>query len=227
MATGSQETVRLEGFADSLRGHRVFFIAGKGLQQTLRARVAALDAEAVHRGRKILVVQGAPAPRWLLGLGWDATFHVKDVQDIKLALTVIQHTTKPVRVVWVGAEPAAAVVAALSKVDGCTLVAVGERATGDWEAIFWPPEAIVEDVEPVVTARMGGVGGGKGSYLRSVLKELSASGVGLVWSSIGESDKRGELYWYDPAEGEAAEAGLDPAEAAETLRSVAEWITRS
>jgi hypothetical protein len=203
-------------------------VAGKGptLQRALRARVAALDAEAVHRGRKILVVQGAAGPKWLWGLGWDAVFHVKDVTDMKMALTVVQHTAKPVRVFWVGTEPAAAVVAALGKIDQCSLVAVGERApaAADWQAIFWPPEATVEEVEPAVTARMGGT---RGATLRSMLKELAASGIGLVWSSIGESDKRGELYWYDPTEGEAAEAGLDPVDAADTLRAVAEWLTRS
>jgi hypothetical protein len=59
--------------------------------------------------------------------------------------------------------------------------------------------------------------------LRSVLKELRGSQVGLVWSII--EDKRGSLYWYDPSEG-AEKVGLDLADAASVLTEVAAYLRR-
>lgn len=191
-----------------------------------------LDAEVAHRGRKILVLQppsGGPQqahsiPKWLLGFFWDAIFVVKDMTDLKLAATVIQHTAKPTRVVWIGTEPQAAVLGALGRVEGTTLISILEKVPTslEWQAIFWTPDAQVETVEPGIFARLGG---GRAGQLRSILKELRASDVGLVWSSIGESDKRGDLYWYDPGEGGDLAPALDLGEAAETLRSVAEYLT--
>jgi hypothetical protein len=226
----AEDTLRLEGFAESLRGRRIFCATGyppKFVQTFLRGKIAALDAEAVHRGRKVLVVQGVhTAPKWLAQMPWDATFHVRDVQDLKLALTYVQHAVRPTRLFWIGGEPAGAVLQALHRVEGLTLVSVGEKApsaVGEWDAVFWGPEATFEEVEPQLLAKMGT---GRLGTLRSVLKELRASDVGLVWSSIGESDKRGELYWYDPVDGVDAGHHIDPGEAAETLRAVADLLMK-
>ena len=71
-----------------------------------------------------------------------------------------------------------------------------------------------------VAARMGPAGT---TGLRTVLKELRGSDVGLVWSAIGETDKRGSLYWLDPSEG-VGSVPLDTREAAETLRAVADML---
>ena len=223
------QTLRLEGFAESLKGHRVYCVAKspKFAEIFVRGRVAALDADVAHRGRKVLVVQGTVGtPRWLLSMGWDATFHVRDVADLKLALTHVQHAARPTRVFWFGGEPQAAVMAALARMEGVSLVTIGPTAPasiGDtWQAVFWAPDSAVEEVETGVIARMGSTGTGQ---LRAVLKELRASNVGLVWSAIGESDRRGGLYWYDPQEGEDLRPGVDVGEAAEMLRKVADMIS--
>lgn len=226
MARPTEETLRLEGFAESLRGQKIYCISGqpKEAEMLLKGRLASLDSEVVHRGRKVFVFQGSVAPpKWLLGLtSWDAAFHVRDVQDVKLALTYIQYAARPCRVVWAGQEPAAQVLAVMGRLEGLTLLGLGERppAAGDWSALMWGPSASLEDVEGAVINRMGH-GGATG--LRTILKELRSSDVGLVWSSIGESDKRGGLYWLDPSEGVEA-APLDLREAAETLRAVAELL---
>lgn len=226
-------TLRLEGFAESLKGHRIFCVAGaassKFAETFVRARAAALDAEVVHRGRKVLVTQGSQAqmqPRWLTSIGWDATFHVRDVADLKLALTHVQHAARPVRVFWFSnAEPQGAVLTALARMEGVTLVTVAPAppTSIDWHAIFWPPDAAPEEVEAAVVPRMGSAGSST-AQLRAVLKELRASNVGLVWSSIGEADRRGALYWYDPQEGDDLRPALDVSDAAETLRKVADML---
>jgi hypothetical protein len=224
----AEETVRLEGFSESLRGTKSYCVSSdpKFAQNFLKGRVAALDAEVAHRGRKVLVFQGSYVPpRWLLQMGWDAVFHVRDVQDLKLALTYIQHTSRPTRVVWTGGDPAISVLNALGRMDGITLIALGEKAPqhSDWQMIFWEPDVAIEIVEATLLGRMGQLGA---AGLRSILKELRASSVGLVWSSVGETDTRGGLYWYDPAEGVDLATHIDPHEAAAVLTEVAAFLTR-
>lgn len=229
-AGSGEQTLRLEGFAEGLKGHRLFCISGnpKEAEKLVKGRLAAVDAEVAHRGRRVLVFQSATGshlpPKWLVGLtAWDSVFVVRDMQDLKLVITHLQYVARPTRVVWAGMEPAAGVMAALSRLEGVTLIGVGGAApaSGDWHALFWGPAATFEEVEPAVAIRSGG--GAGANNLRSVLKELRASDVGLVWSNIGETDKRGALYWYDPGEGVDA-APLDMREAAETLRAVAELL---
>jgi hypothetical protein len=224
---GIEETVQLEGFGESLRGRRIFVVSSSPVktQGFLKSRLEALDAEVAYRGRKILVVQHAsPPPRWALKLAWDTIIHVRDVQDLKLAVTVIQNCTKPARVVWLGSAPSPAVSAILSKVDALTWISVGETTPSDtWDAIFWSPDTAQEEVEAACALRMGPAASGK---IRSVLRELRASEVGLVWSSIGETDKRGGLYWYDPAEEGSGAVTLDPAETAEMLRALADSLVK-
>ena len=219
-----EPTLRLEGFSDTLRGKRSFYVSTNPVQSQLflKGRLATLNTEVAHRGRKVLVFQGPAVPKWLIQLGWDASFHVKDIQDMKLAITMIQHTARPTRVVWAGSEPPTSVMSLLTKMDGITLLGIGEKTptSADWQAIFWCSEASQEDVEPLIQARMGTTGV---TGLRSVLKELRGSQVGLVWSMIEE--KRGALYWYDPSEG-AEQAGLDLAEAATMLTEVAAYLRR-
>ena len=223
-----EPTLRLEGFSESLRGRRIYCVSNTPTRgrQFLKSRMAVLDTEVAHRGRKVLVFQGPVAPpKWLVQLGWDATFHARDVNDLKLAMTYIQHTARPTRIVWGGTEPAASVMNLLMRMEGITLIGVGTSAPShpDWQAIFWPSEAVQEEVEPAVQGRLGPTGV---TGLRSILKELQGSQVGLVWSSIEESDKRGALYWYDPSEGVEADTQIDYAEAADTLTDIAAFLRR-
>jgi hypothetical protein len=152
-------------------------------------------------------------------MGWDASFHARDVQDLKLAMTYIQHAARPTRVVWAGGDPSPSVFTLLSRMD-ITLIGLGERAPShpDWQAMFWSSDATLEDVEPIIQTRMGQAGT---TGLRSVMKELRGSQVGLVWSSIGEPC----LYWHDPAEG-ADQEQIDLVEAANVLTELANFLRK-
>jgi hypothetical protein len=57
------------------------------------------------------------------------------------------------------------------------------------------------------------------------MKEIQASEVGLVWSSIEETDANGGLYWFDPAEGAGGSSLYTSQEAADILRSVADSLS--
>jgi hypothetical protein len=226
-----EETVRLEGFSESLRDRRSYCVASTPAQgkQFITSKLGVLDTEVAHRGRKVLVFQGtSPPPKWLRQIGWDAMFYARDVQDLKLAVTYIQHTSRPTRVVWAGtgdATPAPSIMALLAKMDGVTLLGLGSSAPihPEWQAIFWPSDALQNSVEGAVQGRMGAAGV---TGLRSILKELQGSQVGLVWSSIGESDKRGSLYWYDPTEAGEGGGQIDLDEAATILTEVAAFLRK-
>jgi len=223
-----EATLRLEGFSESLRGKRIYFVAKdrKHGEQFLRGRLATLDTEVAHRGRKILVFQGPQAPpKWLTQLGWDAAFHARDVVDLKLIIPYLQGVTKPARLVWAGVDPAPSVLAYLVRIEGLTLIALGEKppAGPEWQAIFWSSDAQQGDVEAAVQQRRGPKGA---MGLRSVMKELQGSQVGLVWSSIEEAEKTGALYWYDPVEGVDTKQGLDVAEAAHMLTELAAYLAK-
>jgi hypothetical protein len=226
MATPS-DTMRLEGFSEPLKGRMIYVVATspEHQKQLLTTRVAILETELAHRGRKIMVWQGpSNPPKWFLLRGGDAFFHVRDANDLRLALTFIQYAAKPARVIWGGSEPAANVLGALGKIDNATVVGFGATIpySADWNAIFWHTSAPLESVEPGVLARLGSSGS-----LRSVLKELQASEVALVWSNINETNKQGSLYWYDPSEGLSTASILDRHESVELLRIVADSLSHT
>jgi hypothetical protein len=93
-----------------------------------------------------------------------------------------------------------------------------------WDCIFFSGLVDKMKIEDALLIRMGSA---KLSHfnLPSVLPELRAAKAGLVWSSIGESERSGHLYWYDIAEGEPPSESMDMTEAASFLRELADRIS--
>ena len=222
------EDIRLEGFAEHLRGKKIYCVADHAnIQQLVRSCVSSLDTEVAHRGRKALFVQeGCAATSWLLRMKWDAVFYLRETQDIRLALTYALNAIKPMRIVWAGGEPSSVIFQQLSKQDNISLVGFGADVprSSDWDAVFWKGVG-VEGIEPVLYQRLG-IHITERYHLKTVLKELKASELALVWSSIGESDKSGSLYWYDPSEANQAST-YSPEEAADLLRMIADSLSRT
>jgi len=220
------DVLRLEGFAENLKSKRLYCVGSPNLLPALiRSRIEIVDGEVAHRGRKVLFVQeGFAHGTWLLRMKWDAVFFLKDAQDLRLGLTYITNAQKPVRLVWGGAEPSAQVFQHISKCEGLTLISLGINVPNHpdwWDAVFWTHDTSLESIEPFLQYRLGSAILAKYN-LRSVLKEIQASEVGLVWSVIGETGS-GSLYWFDPAEG-TTKSLYNADEAAEILRSVADSI---
>jgi hypothetical protein len=111
------------------------------------------------------------------------------------------------------------------KCDGLTVIGVGQTnpQSPEWAAIFWTADATPESVEPVLHGHLGSYRTEQ-YHIKSVLKEIQASELGLVWSSIGESDKKGSLYWFDPSEGSTGSNLYSREETVELLRSIADSI---
>ena len=226
----SADTLRLEGFSATLKGQRLW-ITGKALTlgQQILSRLAVLEEELLGRGRTFLLTYNTRdiVMRWSTKVKWDATFRIRESHDLRVAAQAIQNALKPVRVVWVGDEPPIAFLNAISTADVTILAASTANPKTGWSAIFWEPTADVKQIEEGLVPRMG-FPAVQAMNLPTVLQELRASNVGLAWSSIGEADKGGAVYWYDADEGLVnQEAPLDRVEAGEVLREVAAFLQGS
>ena len=218
------DEIRLEAFGERLKGYKIYCTGSPALLPgLLQSRISVLDSEVAQRGRRVLVMYDSSSVSWLQRMKWDAVFILKDSSDIRLALTYIANCSKPVRVVWFG-EPAPQVKAHLVNCEGLSLIGLGVSAPqGEWDAVFWTHDVNTNVIESTLKNNMGPVTAGKYN-LDSVLKEIRGSELGLVWSSIGESDKKGSLYWFDPSEG-AGGSLYSIKESAELLRSIADSLS--
>jgi len=156
---------------------------------------------------------------------WDALFVLKDAIDMRLALTYVVSAQKPVRVVWAGGEPSIPFLSQIDRQEQITLIGFSTTAPHHayWNAIFWTHDINFEELESPLSTRLGPSVLAKYN-LRSVIKEIKASEVGLVWSSIRESDKHGSIYWFDPSEGVTQGSLYSLQESADILRSIADSI---
>lgn len=216
--------VRLEGFSAPLKGQKIWIC---GTRDTLGAqilnRLAALEEELLNRGRKVLILQNQKdiSLRWSHQILWDATFRIKDTQDLRLAATYIQNAAKPIRVVWIGDEPPSTLMTAMASSEITFVVASTQNPRATWNAIFYHPTLSQSFIEESLIPRMGSSHVQK-LNIHSVLRELQASDVGLVWSSIGESDKNGSIYWNDLEE--TTNTPFDPRESIDHLKEISEFL---
>ena len=218
------DTVRVEGFSSSLRGRKLWILGDEAL---LPNRLHVVEQELLGRGRSLLIIaDGRKLPRWASKIEWDSIYRLKDTQDLRLALTYIGNAARPLRVVWLGEEPSHPVLQRLHHQD-VTLFGVGpSQPKGEWDVLFFPSSYEANRIEESLLSRMGSLRLAA-LNLKSVVPELKAVRAGLVWSSIGESEKAGAVYWYDVAEGESAKAAFNLVEAADTLRELADHISAS
>jgi hypothetical protein len=215
------DTVRVEGFSTSLRGRKLWI---QGDEALLPNRIHVLEQELLGRGRSILIItDGRKLPRWATKIDWDCIYRLKDTQDLRLALTYVGNAARPLRVVWLGEEPSHQVLQRLCAQDVTVLGFGREQPKGEWDAIFFPSFYEANRIEESLLSRMGSLRLAA-LNLKSVVPELKAVRAGLVWSSIGESEKAGAVYWYDIAEGEIVMT-FNPLETAEVLRELADRIS--
>jgi hypothetical protein len=222
------DTVRLEGFAAPLKGQRLWICGpAETLGQQVQGRLGVLEEELLNRGRKVLVIQNATAipMMWTNKVQWDATFRIKETQDLRLALTYIQNAVRPVRVVWVGEEPPVAVLTAINSPE-ITFIGAGTTTPRlPWTAVFWHTTCEQVKIEEGLMPRLGSQAL-SALNLSSVLRELKASQVGLVWSSIGETDKTGSVYWYDSEETNQ-QTSMTTADMSALLHEIGDWMTHA
>lgn len=216
------DTVRVEGFGSSLKGQKIWVI---GDEHLLPNRLHVVELELLGRGRRVLLLADGRKyiPRWANHMEWDAIFKIKDAFDLRLAITYITNAAKPLRIVWIGDEPTPTLMSKLHVHDATFIGFGNNKPQQQWDCIFFSGLLDKVKIEDALIARMGSA---KLSHfnLQSVLPELRAAKAGLVWSSMGESERSGNLYWYDIAEGEAPSEPYDMTEAANFLRDLADRI---
>lgn len=215
------DTVRVEGFSSSLRGRKLWI---QGDESLIPNRLHVLEQELLGRGRSLLIIaDGRKMPRWASKIEWDSIYRLKDTQDLRLALTYIGNAARPLRVVWLGEEPSHPVLQRLHLQD-VTVFGFGlGQPKGEWDVLYFPSSYEANRIEESLLSRMGSLRLAA-LNLKSMVPELKAVRAGLVWSSIGESEKSGAVYWYDITEGEGLVATMNPIEMAETLREFADRI---
>lgn len=216
------DTVRVEGFGSSLKGQKVWIV---GDEHLVPNRLHVLEMELLGRGRRILLLADGRKviPRWASKIEWDAVFKIRDALDLRLALTYVANAAKPLRIVWIGEEPTQVVLSKLHVQDSTFLGYGNNKPQQPWDCIFFSGGQDKTKIEDALMARMGSA---KLSHfnLQSVLPELRAAKAGLVWSSLGEPERSGHLYWYDIAEGDPPSEPFDMTEAAGFLRELADKI---
>lgn len=229
----AEDTLRMEGFDAQLRGHR-FLVIGDEIAWLRRFNL--IESQSLYKGRNILVIQeafGKPTNVNFLSsiIGrrrWDVIFRVRESFEAQMIATYVQNAPKPVRILWLCANPMCEIPRALwqrwAKAD-VTLIGglfpEGLSISCEWEAILFPHRCPQEIVEKVLSLRGSGISGLAVKF-KEHSEEIAASGAALAWSNI-DSGVKGEIYWYDPAEGEIDHA-YTKKEAARVLEGVAKWL---
>lgn len=219
--TTASDSIQIEGFESSIKSRKLWFVGDDDL---LLRRLQLFHSEIFGRGKFICVVADSHThmPKKYMKFSWDASFRVKDAQDLRLILTYITNATKPITIVWIGEEMPPAVFA---KVADATVFGLGSRQyvpKEPWDAIFFPSDLLPHSVEEMLTVRMGSKV--KHANIRSILAELRTAKASLVWSKIDDVDKNGYLYWIDVMEGQAPDEPFDATETAHFLRELADRI---
>ena len=217
------ETVRVEGFGSSLRGKKLWLV---GDEMLIPNRLHVLEQELIGRGRRVLILADGRKhlPRWSHTLEWDAIFRLKDAHDLRLALTYIANAAKPIRIVWLGEEPTPGILQRCMVADTSFLGFGTAQPRGDWDAVFFTGGMEASRIEDALMPRMGSARLSPFN-LKSVIPELRAVRAGLVWSSIDESERSGNIYWYDIAEGESPPEAPNNMETAHFLRDLADRLS--
>ncbi len=235
------QPVRLEGFDESLRGHRTLVV---GPPESWLARLNMLEGEVLYKGHSVLVIQentkgtGREYPA-LMRRRWDVIFRVRETFDAQMLVTYVQNASKPCRVLWAFpshglAEIPKSIWTRWNGTNDVTLIGGTEIGmTGGygsnselnaiWETILFQFKCEQSLIERVLTAR----GPGIASMLAKVkdhLSEIGESGAALAWSNIDEEDKKGKLYWYDPTEGTETGELYSKKEVSDILKSISKWL---
>lgn len=233
-----EKGLRLEGFNSNLRSRRVLVV---GDPSYWIGQLAALESQALYKGRTILVIHetsfgegsgragSSRVPANVMRRRWDVIFRVRESFEVQMLATYVSNAPKPIRILWISLAPVSEIPKALwqkwssstnKQADVSLIVGSETGAIGgcEYEAIFFPLNCTLENVEKVL--------GGRAVRVREYVSDIAANGAALVWSNIDE-DIRGSMYWYDPSDTPSSFANdYTKVEAADILEGLGKWIAR-
>jgi len=192
----------MEGYPHPLRKQKIYVIGETSVLDTyFQSIFQTYSDELLHRHKVVVIFSDAyikHQPRWCKEIFSDAVFRVRDNQDLRLAATYIQHTSKPLCVIWYSSDiPSVMVQNLLQSKDDITFITGGTNIVKqDYTSVFWNTKTSYDEIYSTAASKMGPEML-KELDLKTIVQECKGSGVSLVWSSFRESDKKGALYWYD------------------------------
>ena len=216
--------LQLEGYNLSLHKQRIYCVGDINIVDKLFNSLYLTYEEEVIRKHKVVIIFSdiycKYQPKWINSILCDAIFRIRDNLDLRLAATFIQHTVKPLIIIWYGSEIPPTI---LNMKDDITIITGGKNSNirDEYSSIIWNNKTTYQEVYPILFQKFGS----KTVDIRSVLQECSASSVFLAWSSIGDNDKKGSLYWYDITK--KVVPAIDYKQASEYLRGLADVLEES
>lgn len=215
----SESTIQLEAYSIPIRKQKIFCVGDLYSLDKSYNSLLQLFSEEVLRRNKIVVVFSDTflkhQPKYLKNTYIDAIFRIRETQDLRLAYTYIQNCSKPLIVLWYGYDIPSPI---FQSKDDITLIAGGTYPKNEYSTIFWNTKSSHDEVVAILSSKM------KDIDTKTILNETKASDVSLVWSSVGESDKRGSLYWFDFNSIKNYQPTINYAQASEYLRNLADAL---
>lgn len=223
------DTIHLEGYSAPLRKQKLFCISesAQSLDIMFQGLYKTYFEEVLRRNKLIVFFSDVYLKhhaKWLDHYHSDATFRIRDNNDLRLAATFIQHTSKPLCIIWYGHDLPISLFnlwSANHNKEDITLITGGTSITrAEYTSIFWSSKSSYDDIHSVILYKMGP----KNMDLKLIIQECKASEVSLVWSSFGEPDKSGSLYWFDFNSVKQSAPHINYVQASEYLRTLADAL---
>ena len=137
------DTIHMEGYPHPLRKQKIYVIGETSVLDTyFQSIFQTYSDELLHRHKVVVIFSDAyikHQPRWCKEIFSDAVFRVRDNQDLRLAATYIQHTSKPLCVIWYSSDiPSVMVQNLLQSKDDITFITGGTNIVKqDYTSVFW------------------------------------------------------------------------------------------
>ena len=218
------EIINLEAYSHSLRKQKVFCVGDINTIDKLYFTLYNMYNEEVLKRNKIIIIFSdnylKHNPKWIRNIYIDVIFRIKETKDLQLAYTYIQHCLKPALIIWYSNEiPQTVFTNINNSKEDITLITGGLSISKyDYSSIFWSTKSTYEEVANIINSKI------KNIDIKTILQETKGSDVSLVWSSVGESDKKGSLYWFDCNTIKTTIPSINLVQASEYLRNLADVL---
>lgn len=211
------DTIQLEAYSAQLKKQKIYCVGeASHLDSMYHSLFSLYSEENLRRHRTIVIFTDIflkHQPKYLKNTYIDAIFRIRDNNDLRLAYTFIQHIAKPLIVLWYGND----IPNQIFNSD-ITLIAGGLYPKHEYTSLFFSSKVSTDEANMILHNKM------KDVDIKGVLNELKASEVSLVWHSLGESDKRGSLYWFDFTSVKSTIPIINYHQAVEYLRNLADVL---
>ena len=215
----SDSTFTLEAYSIPIRTQKIYCVGSLiHADKSIHSLFQMYSEEVLRRNKTVVIFSDSflkHQPKFLKNIFIDAMFRIRDIQDLRLAYTFIQNTSKPLIVIWYGNS--------IPKVlfetkDDITLISGGLLPKNEYTTIVWNTTSSYDDVYSIIGTKV------KDIDVKTILHETAASDVSLAWSSVGDSDTKGTLYWFDLNSIKDVQPSINYAQASEYLRTLADVL---